>query len=89
MQPQNPNANDGMFWEGDDVRVKLELQERDNRGNWGNLGNQGSWKIFYLWDDLNSASRFEYHEPFAPMKANIGSSRTLSSQMLRLNRIKK
>lgn len=60
--PQEPNAPDGRFWEGKEVRIKLEFvaknTEEENRKN--------EYKIYYFWDKIAPEEKREYLEPFVP-----------------------
>ncbi len=83
MQPENPNSEDGTFWE---KTAKIELWLLNVSENPFLLsGNpsakevekykipQSEWKkhnikIYYVWDDLNQTDRKEYKKPFVPLE---------------------
>jgi hypothetical protein len=83
MQPEKANSSDLKFWEGSDVRIKLEMYDlRDNpivirKKSDGTQDQQpptkiidhvaSGFKILYVWDNLDTTRVIEYQDVFQPL----------------------
>ncbi len=80
MHPEAPNSKEGRFWEGSEVRVELQLFDANENPQSTNAAGivqpptklidweKSNFKLFYVWDNLDSQTRIEYREPFAPVE---------------------
>lgn len=66
MQPEKPNAEDGWSFEGEDVRVKLEIRSSKFE-TISQTDEIKKLKILYVWDNLDTSRMTLYENPFQPM----------------------